>query len=213
MMNARNPTERNSLLDSNESFEAHMWVTKLRYSNFESYVGDPHQKLLIQEGTSLWRGILKLYPVSSVGADLTLDQAVDISRTYELSQSQLKAMKSLNYEDVHGVGKHNNKYKRKVNYSKSQMQTGKNVLSSNSSKCGKCGLQHQKHEVCKAKGQKCHKCLKYNHFARQCRTGKVATVEIALMHHLKQSLMMSFLLMLCQVTTGPRVFQNKYLLK
>ena len=34
-------------------------------------------------------------------------------------------------------------------------------------------------EVCKAKGQKCHKCLKYNHFARQCRTGKVATGEIA----------------------------------
>ena len=34
---------------------------ELRYSNFKSYVGDPHQKLLIQEGTSLWRGILKLY--------------------------------------------------------------------------------------------------------------------------------------------------------
>ena len=34
---------------------------ELRYSNFESYVGDPHKKLLIQEGTPLWRGILKLY--------------------------------------------------------------------------------------------------------------------------------------------------------
>ena len=53
-----------------------------------------------------------------MGEDLTLDQAVDISRTYGLSQSQLKAMKSLNYEDVHGVGKQNNKYKRKVNCSK-----------------------------------------------------------------------------------------------
>ena len=31
---------------------------KLRYSNFESYVADPHEKLLIQEGTSLWRGVL-----------------------------------------------------------------------------------------------------------------------------------------------------------
>ena len=115
----------------------------------------------------------------SVGTDLTLDQAVDISRTYELSQSQLKALKSLNYENVHGVGKQNNRYKRKVNYSKPQMQTGKNVLSSNSSKCGKYGSQHQKHAVCKAKGQKCHKCLTCNHFARQCETGKVETVEIA----------------------------------
>ena len=26
---------------------------ELRYSNFESYVGDPHQKLLIEEGTSV----------------------------------------------------------------------------------------------------------------------------------------------------------------
>ena len=63
-------------------------------------------------------------------------------------------MKSLNYEDVHGVGKQNNKYKRKVNYSKPQVQAGKNVHSSNKSKCGKCGSQHQKHEICKAKGQK-----------------------------------------------------------
>ena len=68
----------------------------------------------------------------SVGADLTLDQAVDISKTYELSQSQLKAMKSLNCEDVHGIGKQNNKYKSKVNYSKPQVQTGKNVHSSDS---------------------------------------------------------------------------------
>ena len=93
----------------------------------------------------------------SVGADLTSDRAVDISRTYELSQ--LQAMKSLNYEDVHDVGKQNNQCKRKVNHSKLQIQTGKNVHSSNSSKCGKCGSQHHKHEICKAKGQNCHKCL------------------------------------------------------
>ena len=154
------------------------FVTELKLLAKDCSFKDPEEMIRdrIVFGTNSFRVREKLI---SVGADLTLDQAVDISRTYELSQSQLKAMKSLNYEDVHGVGKHNNKYKRKVNYSKPQMQTGKNVLSSNSSKSGKCGLQHQKHEVCKAKGQKCHKCLKYNHFARQCRTGKVATVEIA----------------------------------
>ena len=35
---------------------------ELWHSNFESYVDDLHQKLLLQEGTFLWRGILKLYP-------------------------------------------------------------------------------------------------------------------------------------------------------
>ena len=154
------------------------FVTELKLLAKDCSFKDPEEMIRdrIVFGTNSSRVREKLI---SVGADLTLDQAVDISRTYELSQSQLKAMKSLNYEDVHGVGQHNNKYKRKVNYSKPQMQTGKNLLSSNSSKCGKCGSQHQKHEVCKAKGQKCHKCLKYKHFARQCKTDKVATVEIA----------------------------------
>ena len=96
----------------------------------------------------------------SVEADLTLDQAVDISRTYELSQPQLRAMKSLSCEDVHGVGKQNIKYKRRVNHSKPQVQIDKNVHSSNSSRCGKCGSQHQKRENCKVESQKCHKCLK-----------------------------------------------------
>ena len=45
-------------------------------------------------------------------------------------------MKSLNYEDVHDDGTQNNKYIRKVNYSKPQVQTGKNIHSSNNSKCG-----------------------------------------------------------------------------
>ena len=61
------------------------------------------------------------------------------------------------------------------------MQTSKNVHSSVSNKCAydKYGLQHQKNDICKAKSQKCHKCLKYNHFARQClKTCNVSTIEI-----------------------------------
>ena len=96
------------------------FVTELKLLANDCSFKDPEEMIRdrIVFGTNSSRVREKLI---SVGADLTLDQAVDISRTYELSQSQLKAMKSLNYEDVHGVGKHNNKYKRKVNYSKPQM--------------------------------------------------------------------------------------------
>ena len=45
----------------------------------------------------------------------------------------------------------------------------------NQNKLKTCNM---KFEICKAKGQKCHKCVKYNHFARQCKTGEVATVKI-----------------------------------
>ena len=61
------PAFRDECRESNgEEFVARFeWIVgiayvsmKLRYSNFESYVADPHEKLLIQEGTSLWRGVL-----------------------------------------------------------------------------------------------------------------------------------------------------------
>ena len=86
------------------------FVTEVKLCANDCSFKDPEEMIRdrIVFGTNSSRVREKLI---SVGADLTLDQAVDISRTYELSQSQLKAMKSLNCEDVHGVGKQNNKYK------------------------------------------------------------------------------------------------------
>ena len=92
------------------------------------------------------------------GRDLTLEKAVDIARTYEVSRSQLKSMAS-STEVVHGI---------------SQSQQPKKGTCNPPSKervpaCSRCGKTHAR-DSCPATGKTCLKCGRANHFARMCKT-------------------------------------------
>ena len=133
-----------------------------------------------------------------VGKDLTLDKTIQIAQEYEYSQEQLKTMSSseVNYvkhkqsrksgsstpgrsapqstsgpsapQSTLGHSAPNNSSGRSApptsSSSCSTQQRDKNKTGS----CGNCGGQHQPGS-CPAKGKKCNKCMKYNHFAHVCR--------------------------------------------
>ena len=98
------------------------------------------------------------------GIELTLDRAVDIARTHELSQSQLRIMNAK--QEVHSVRPRGRK--NRGQQSDRQSRT-----------CTNCGSYHDKSRVCPAKGKKCNLCHKYNHFAKVCRSTKSKKVHTA----------------------------------
>ena len=107
------------------------------------------------------------------GSDLTLAIAVDIARTHELSQSQLRAMGNEKVE-VHGVTP---KHRGRANHSNRY----KTERSQRHGPCPNCGSAHDKTSTCPAKGKKCNFCHKYNHFAKVCRAkvGKKVHTTVA----------------------------------
>jgi len=108
----------------------------------------------------------------SEGSDLTLEKAVDIARTYELSKQQVKSM---NGEDssIHAL---NRKPTARVQTSKAKGEHSKSTKyyqperNKRDRNCGKCGRNHRRNERCPAEGKQCNKCFKMNHFASVCKT-------------------------------------------
>ncbi|KAK9739665.1 hypothetical protein QE152_g8835 [Popillia japonica] len=84
---------------------------------------------------------------------ITLADAIDSIRLAELSKKQMRS------EEVNLL-KHTGKKNWKGNKSKNKEWT-----------CWFCALKHEKGQ-CPAKGQKCHKCGKLNHFAVVCKVKK-----------------------------------------
>ena len=90
------------------------------------------------------------------GPDLTLEKAIDIARSHELSQQQLKRMDSAT--TVHAVSRRpfrptKPRYGRR-NVNKTDVMT---------EECGACGREHSRAEECPAKGRQCNNCNKFNH--------------------------------------------------
>lgn len=85
----------------------------------------------------------------SKGESLTLDEAIDVSRTYEATLIQLGQLDSGKVRDIHGI-KGDNKPK----------------------KCTNCGGEHlvKPKSKCPAFGTECNVCGKANHWARVCRS-------------------------------------------
>ena len=91
------------------------------------------------------------------GSDLSLDTAIDIGLSHEISQQQLKTMSVARTVEVNMV----------------QSRRRENRATANDSpnpKCGYCGYDLQRNHVCPAKGKECNKCGKLNHFATVCRS-------------------------------------------
>ncbi|XP_060083295.1 uncharacterized protein LOC132562561 [Ylistrum balloti] len=100
------------------------------------------------------------------GSELTLQKSMDIARTHEISQKQLKSMFSQEDPKVHIVKQTTNKKSRNT-------QSTRQRHEKTEVKCNKCGYEHKfKGATCPAYGKKCNLCKKMNHFASQCRSEK-----------------------------------------
>lgn len=104
----------------------------------------------------------------SHGADLTLDRAIDIARSHELAQAQLKDMVGgggPSGDAVHAVGR------RHDNRRPSSFKARAREPAAASKECHRCGGTHSTMDnACPAKGKQCLKCKKLNHFAKVCRS-------------------------------------------
>ena len=94
------------------------------------------------------------------GSSLTLDKAIDIGRTMELSDAQLKTMTGDDMK-VHGLNQQSGKDRQRKKRFEGHRKPGQ--------PCGKCGYNHQEGK-CPTKGKQCNKCHKYNHFAKMCKS-------------------------------------------
>ena len=110
-------------------------------------------------------------------SDLTLDKAVTIARQQELVKTQIKEQRhgaAAAAVDSFSGGQHQFTRGGRPSRRAKSKHAGTGTLTTQS--CTRCGTKHDKGN-CRAKGQKCHKCQKFSHFARCCKTKAVSQVE------------------------------------
>lgn len=127
----------------------------------------------------------------NVGSDLRLDKAIDIARSHDMAQAQLRSFASNSAspreQSVHEISRHTSKgaaWKTRQEWTKRKLpQFHKNPQEGDKGRpktCGYCGNKaHGERDTCPAKGKQCKACNKWNHFAKVCRskTSKVHTVN------------------------------------
>ncbi len=124
----------------------------------------------------------------NVGSELTLEKAIDVARSHELAQAQLKtiasSMSTSCEHAVHAISGHTSKgsvsKQRNAKYTKrySDSPQTRNAPSMYPKGCGYCGnKRHVDRFHCPAKGKVCKVCGKLNHFAKVCRSNCEKTVH------------------------------------
>lgn len=119
------------------------------------------------------------------GSELTLDKAIDIVRSHEIAQEQLRTISgSSNEHSVHTV---NRQQLKTVPWKTRHFNKGNSSAhgfakadrdSKYKSTCDYCGNKaHTTREACPAKGKQCKACDKWNHFAKVCRSKVRKTVH------------------------------------
>ena len=112
----------------------------------------------------------------NVGSNLTLDKAIDIARSHELAQAQLKTIaggyNGPHEQTVHAIGRQPSK---SAAWRTRQDKTSRgNIFRTEGDRerpkaCGYCGNKtHGVKDSCPAKGKQCKICNKWNHFAKMC---------------------------------------------
>ena len=168
---------------SNKIYSRYIFRSRVQESKepFEQFVTD--LKLLIKEcgyDESVHDDMIRDHIVFGIkstkvreklineGDDLTLDKCMNIARTYELSQKQLKSMNAGEDPNVYAV---KSKYPTKQRPSKKTHNTRsfseKSKYDTHAVKCMKCGYNHAE-KPCPALGKKCRYCRKMNHFSKMC---------------------------------------------
>ena len=109
-------------------------------------------------------------------SDTTLDKAVTVARQHELVKTQIKEQRHGAAAAVDSFSRGQHRFTRggRPSCRAKYRHTGTGTCDTQS--CTRCGTKHYK-ENCPAKGQKCHKCQKFSHFARCCKTKTVSQVE------------------------------------
>ena len=146
---------------SNVSMERHIFFTRDQKprESIDSYITDLKQKARSCELANLQDELIRDRFISGVQSeqlrrvllketDLTLTRALEIAQLDEITQSRLKQFKR--DKEIHFIKK-------------------SNPPGIKSNICGNCGSKHATGK-CPAKGRKCNNCLKYNHFAKMCRS-------------------------------------------
>ena len=114
--------------------------------------------------------------------NLTLDVALDIARTEEATQAQLRDLqgeRQVQTDAVHVKLKQSNGQTR----SRQGMPTRQQSPDSKTYVCNNCGTYHVK-DACPARGSKCLQCGKLNHWKRVCRS-TVARHKTKGLHHVQ----------------------------
>ncbi|XP_077997421.1 uncharacterized protein LOC144450650 [Glandiceps talaboti] len=96
---------------------------------------------------------------------LTLNKAIEICKTSEVTQKQLKKFETTELEEINFTSK----YKKRP--SKDKNGTEEKRRESSNKTCQYCVGQHERNK-CPAYGETCRVCNKQNHFARVCRQRK-----------------------------------------
>ena len=121
------------------------------------------------------------------GEALTLKRAIEIARTFEIEQSQLKTMNTGEDPNVHLINKkapqqiktpHKFVHRQKP-HDKSKGAIPKTSPSPNI--CKRCGNLH-KFQKCPALGKTCRKCNRLNHFAAMCKTNMKKDKQVHELH-------------------------------
>ena len=131
------------------------------------------------------------------GSELTQEKAINIARSYESSQKELKAMASdLKEENVHLI--HKSKQQNNFKQAHQRTQFPRHMSSRMSdpqekpphgfqnqarnentrAQCDNCGREHGNRERCPAKGQTCNYCKKPGHFIQVCRARKAINRQV-----------------------------------
>ena len=130
-------------------------------------LGDMYNALVLQAlllGTESDRLRRRLFEQTE---PITLERAIAMCRISEAAAADMRTLKV--DEAVHAV---NSKVTKKKVHSHKKVKS-----SSSAGSCGNCGSEHAPRQ-CKAYGLKCHKCGKYNHFQKCCRSKVRATVHM-----------------------------------
>ena len=144
-----------------ESFE--QFLTDLKLLVKDCGYGDPDE--MVQDRVVIGCHSTKTREkLIQEGSDLTLEKAIDIARTDEMSKTQLETMAS---EDASINSLNQRKQKPEQTRKQKHDHTQKKEVPSK--ECHKCGYKHGNNK-CYAKGKRCTKCQKLNHFARVCRS-------------------------------------------
>lgn len=176
---------------SNKIYLRHIFRLRVQESEepFEQFVTD--LKLLIKEcgyDESVHDDMIRDHIVFGIkstkvreklineGDDLTLDKCINIARTNELSQKQLKSMTAGEDPNVYAV---KSKYPRKQHPSKKMHNTRsfseKSKHDTHAVKCMICGYNHAE-KPSPALGKKCRYCRKMNHFSQMCLARKESMI-------------------------------------
>jgi len=99
-------------------------------------------------------------------ATLTLDRAVEISRTFEATETQLQHFNT--ETNVSAIKKHTGQKKQATHQNKNKPKEQFNNDKDKKSGCFNCGRSHDRKEDCPARKSQCHKCKRLGHWASVC---------------------------------------------